>query len=156
MLLWYAVYKNKPQEETHTEERAPRADVLKRFDDTVKMAEMHHGCAVIGMWLIDEATEQGDVVRIYGAVPIEIRTRHEAYLARTTATNKKEPRPSLAGLLFAPRARGDKRDGAASIRSHVCLACGRRSPNLGGSSELRLYDSKPLAQEKAPPGAGPN
>ena len=87
MLLWYAVYMNKPQEETHTEERAPRAVVLKRFDDRVKMAEMHHGCAVIGMWLIDEATEQGDVVRIYGAVPIEIRTRHEAYLARTTATN---------------------------------------------------------------------
>jgi hypothetical protein len=82
-----AVYKNKPQEETYTEERAPRAAVLKRFDDTVKMAGMHHGCAVIGMWLIDEATEQGDVVRIYGAVPIEIRTRHEAYLARTTATN---------------------------------------------------------------------
>jgi hypothetical protein len=39
------------------------------------------------MWLIDEASGQGDVVRIYGAVPIEIRTRHETYLARTTATN---------------------------------------------------------------------
>jgi hypothetical protein len=38
MLLWYAVYKNKPQEEIHTEERAPRAAVHKRFDDTAKMA----------------------------------------------------------------------------------------------------------------------
>jgi hypothetical protein len=85
MLLWYAVYKNKPQEETHTEERAPRTTVLKRFDDTVKLAGMHDGRAVIGMWLIDEATD--DVVRIYGAVRVEIRTRHEVYLARTTATN---------------------------------------------------------------------
>jgi hypothetical protein len=87
MLVWYAIYKNKPQDETHTEERAPRAAVLKRFDDTVKLAGMHDGRAVIGMWLIDEATEQRDVVRVYGNAPIEIRTRHEAYLARTTATN---------------------------------------------------------------------
>ena len=85
MLLWYAVYKNKPREETQTEERAPRTAVLKRFDDTVKLAGMHDGRAVIGMWLTDEATN--DVVRIYGAVPVEIRTRHEAYLDRTTATN---------------------------------------------------------------------
>jgi hypothetical protein len=87
MLLWYAIYMNKPQEETHTEEGAPRAAVLKRFDDTAKLAGMHDGRAVTGMWLIDEASGQGDVVRIYGAVPIEIRTRHETYLARTTATN---------------------------------------------------------------------
>jgi hypothetical protein len=85
MLLWYAVYTNMPQEKTHTEERAPRAAVLKRFDDTVKLAGMHDGRAVIGMWLIDQATN--DVVRIYGAVPLEIRTRHVAYLTRTTATN---------------------------------------------------------------------
>ena len=64
MLLWYAVYKNKPREETHTEERAPRTAVLKRFDDTVKLAGMRDGRAVIGMWLTDEATN--DVVRIYG------------------------------------------------------------------------------------------
>jgi hypothetical protein len=87
MLLWYAVYKDKPQEETHTEERAPRAAVLKRFDDTAKLAGMHDGHAVISMWLIDEATEQDNVIRIYGAVPLEIGTRHEAYLARTTSTN---------------------------------------------------------------------
>jgi hypothetical protein len=50
----------------HGEAFVTRAAVLKRFDDTAKMAGMHGGCAVIGMWLIDEATEQGDVVRIYG------------------------------------------------------------------------------------------
>ena len=62
--LWYAIYKNTPQEETHTEERAPRTAVLKRFDDTATLAGMHDSRAVIGMWLIDEATN--DVVRIYG------------------------------------------------------------------------------------------
>ena len=41
MLLCYAVYQDKPQEETRTEQRAPRAAVLKRFDDTVKLAGMH-------------------------------------------------------------------------------------------------------------------
>ena len=87
MLLWYAVYKDKPQEAPHTEERAPRAAVLKRFDDTVKLAGMHDGCAVTGMWLIDGATERSDVIRVFGSVPANIRTRHEAYLARTTATN---------------------------------------------------------------------
>jgi hypothetical protein len=60
--LWYAIYKNTPQEET--QERAPRAAVLKRFDDTATLAGMHDSRAVIGMWLIDEATN--DVVRIYG------------------------------------------------------------------------------------------
>jgi len=39
------------------------------------------------MWLIDDAPEQTDVIRIFGSVPADIRTRHEAYLARTTATN---------------------------------------------------------------------
>ena len=87
MLLWYAVYQDKPQEETCTEQRAPRAAVLKRFDDTVKLAGMHDARAVIGMWLIDEATEQADVIRIYGAVPPVIRARHETCRARTTATN---------------------------------------------------------------------
>ena len=85
MLLWYAVYKNKPQEETHTEERAPRAAVLKRFDDTAKLAGMHDGHAVIGMWLIDGSTERGDVVRVFGIVPPRIRGQYEVYLARSTA-----------------------------------------------------------------------
>ncbi len=86
MLLWYTVYKDKPQDTPHAQERAPRAAVLKRFDDAAKLG-MHDGRAVIGMWLIDEGTEQDDVVRRYGAVPLEIKVRHEAYLARTTATN---------------------------------------------------------------------
>ena len=87
MLLWYAIYKDKPEDTFHTEERAPRAAVLKHFDDAAKLLGMHDGRAVSGMWLINRATEQDDVIRIHGAVPIEIRARHQAYLARTTATN---------------------------------------------------------------------
>jgi hypothetical protein len=86
MLLWYASYKDKPQILQHTEERVPRAAVLKHFDDAANLLGMYDGRAVTGMWLMNEATEQEDVIRISGAVP-EIRTRHEVYLARTTATN---------------------------------------------------------------------
>jgi hypothetical protein len=81
MLLWYAVYKDEPQDAVHSEERAPPAAVLRRFDDAVQLG-MHDGRAVIGMWLIDDATERHDVVRIYGAVPPAIGRRHAAYLAR--------------------------------------------------------------------------
>jgi hypothetical protein len=86
MLLWYAVYREKPHDAPHTEEQAPSAAVLKRFDDAAKLG-MHDGQAVIGMWLIDHDTEQDDVVRCYGAVPLKINARYEVYLARRTATN---------------------------------------------------------------------
>jgi hypothetical protein len=82
MLLWCAVYKDKPPEDAYvTEERAPRGAVLKRFDDAARLG-MHNGRAVSGMWLIDEASEQEDVVRVFGSVPGHIRVRHEAYVAR--------------------------------------------------------------------------
>ena len=86
MLLWYAVYKEKPQDALHTEERAPRATVLARFDDAAKLG-MHDGRSVIGMWLIDRSAERGDVVRCCGLVPLKINARYEAYLARRTASN---------------------------------------------------------------------
>ena len=86
LLVWYAIYKDEPRDAHHTEERAPRSSVLKRFDDAATLG-MHNGRAVKSMWLIDEAAEQEDVVRLYGRVPAEIRARHKAYLARTTATN---------------------------------------------------------------------
>jgi hypothetical protein len=41
---------------------------------------MHDGRAVMGMWLIDSSTQQGDVIKIHGLVPEPIRMRHEAYL----------------------------------------------------------------------------
>ncbi len=77
MLLWFAL--DKPQKASCTRERARRARVLKRFDDAATLG-MHDARAVHGMWLVDKATEEHDVIGIYGAVPPEIRTRHEAHL----------------------------------------------------------------------------
>jgi hypothetical protein len=81
MLLWYAVYRDKPQELTHTEERAPRDAVLRRFGDAANLG-MHDGRGVIGMWLIDDATERHDVVSVFGIVPPGIRGQYEVYLAK--------------------------------------------------------------------------
>jgi hypothetical protein len=75
MLLWYAVYKNNPQDVSHLEERAPRAPILRRFDDAAKLGT-HNGRVVYRMWLIDDATQPGDVIRYHGAVPSEIVERH--------------------------------------------------------------------------------
>jgi hypothetical protein len=79
MPRWYAIFKDKPQDASCTEERMPRAMVLQRFDHAMALG-MHDGRTVIGMWLIDEATQQGDVIRIHGLVPGPIRARHEVYL----------------------------------------------------------------------------
>ena len=79
MLLWYAISKDKPQDTYCTEERTPRATVLRRFEHAIALG-MHDGRTVQGMWLIDEATQQGDVIRIHGLVPETIRARHEVYL----------------------------------------------------------------------------
>jgi hypothetical protein len=86
MLLWYAVYRHKPKDAPHTEERAPHAAVFARFDDAARLG-IHNGRGVLGMWLIDGSAEQGAVVRCHGSVPLKINARYEAYLARRTATN---------------------------------------------------------------------
>jgi hypothetical protein len=75
MLLWFALYKDKPQKASCTRERAPRARVLKRFDDAATLG-MHDARAVHGMWLVDKATEehdpatkQGDLIAFSGPMP---------------------------------------------------------------------------------------
>ncbi len=79
MLLWHAIFKDKPQDTYCTKEQAPPAAVLKRFEHAMALG-MHDGRVVIGMWLIDSSTQQGDVIKIYGLIPEPIRARHEAYL----------------------------------------------------------------------------
>jgi len=79
MLLWYAIFKDKPQDVSCTEERMPRAMVLRHFEHAMARG-MHDGRAVIGRWLIDQATQQGDMIKIHGLVPESIRARHEVYL----------------------------------------------------------------------------
>src|SRR5260370_19379586 len=80
MLLWYAVYRHKPKDAPHTEERAPHAAVFARFDDAARLG-IHKGRGVLGMWLINGSAQQGDVVRCHGSVPLKINARYDAYLA---------------------------------------------------------------------------
>jgi hypothetical protein len=82
VLLWCAVFKDKPQEASCTEERTPRSIVLQRFEHAMALG-MHGGRAVIGMWLLDSSTQQGDVIKIHGLAPEPIRARHEAYVRET-------------------------------------------------------------------------
>ena len=84
MLIWYWIYKDKPQEIFHSDERSLRAFVIARFDEAVELG-IRHGRIVSGMWLIDEATEKDNVIRIYGAVPPGIRSSHSVYLAEQEA-----------------------------------------------------------------------
>ena len=79
MLLWYAIFKDKPQDTYCTEERTPHAAVLQRFEHA-KALGMHDGRTVTGMWLIDSSTQEGDVIKIHGLVPEPIRVRYEAFL----------------------------------------------------------------------------
>ena len=85
MLLWCAVYaENRTVPDAYcTEEDAPVAAVLSRFDDEAKRG-LHDGHPVDAMWLIDEATRQKDVIRVFGRVPAEIQKRHETYVAKST------------------------------------------------------------------------
>ncbi len=57
----------------------PREMVLRRFEHATALG-MHDGRTVIGMWLIDSATREADVIAIYGSVSEEIRARHSDYL----------------------------------------------------------------------------
>jgi len=79
MLRWYAVYKDRLQVESHSEERAPRATVLKRFHDAAKLG-MHNGRAVHGMWLIDPMAPQL-AIAIFGRVPAHIQLAYEVHIA---------------------------------------------------------------------------
>ncbi len=52
-------------------------DVIKRLDDAEK-TEMFDGKRIIGFWIIDYASEQIDVLRIWGRVRSDIRQRFHA------------------------------------------------------------------------------
>ena len=58
--------------------------MLKRFDAAAKAKKLD-GRKVIGMWVEDTSTEQGDVPRACGHYPVEIPQRHEAWKRRNKA-----------------------------------------------------------------------
>ena len=82
MLKWIAVCEGGHRNPITTERDNLEAPALKEFDDA-KSAGMLNGRRIIGMWLIDEGTEQANVVRICGSVPREIIQRHKLYRERT-------------------------------------------------------------------------
>ena len=82
MLKWIAVCEGGYGKPITTEKDTLEVPALKEFDDA-KAAGTFNGRRIIGMWLIDEATEQVDVVRICGSVPREIIRRHKLYRERT-------------------------------------------------------------------------
>ncbi len=85
MLKWCAIYQDDPQREHCTVEQAPRATVLKRFDDARRLG-MHDRRAVVGMWLIDSGTQQDDVIAIHGRGPIPISERYDTHRRSSGST----------------------------------------------------------------------
>ncbi len=74
MIKWYAIYENDPQREMLVEKGKLRADALKRFEDA-RRANAIYGRETRGMWMIDDATEQEDVIKRHGRVPRNIHVR---------------------------------------------------------------------------------
>ncbi|MCH7794252.1 MAG: hypothetical protein IH900_03795 [Proteobacteria bacterium] len=84
MLRWNALYEDDPQHEKIIEELEqgePRAALRKRFQDAKKSNEIG-GREIRGMWLIDHATEQGDVIDRHGLIPGNLELRHLKWKAR--------------------------------------------------------------------------
>ena len=83
MRKWYAVFvdPSRPGGLTDEEEWEIGAGELEDFEAAAGAGQLY-GREVIGMWIIDDATEQDDVIESWGRVSDEIRTRHNAYLKR--------------------------------------------------------------------------
>ncbi len=78
MRKWYVAFTDTPQEGTIVEEGDLGADALKRFDKAAKIRK-YKGREVLGMWIIDHATEQGDVIKKHGRYPHTLHARHHAW-----------------------------------------------------------------------------
>ncbi len=82
MIKWYVIFEDDPQREVvveevlveEVEEGNPRAYALKRFEDA-RTANAIYGRETRGMWMIDDTTEQEDVIKIHGRVPRNIHVR---------------------------------------------------------------------------------
>jgi hypothetical protein len=81
MRKWYAVLANKPHGCIVVEMGALDEAALKRFDEGASSNKVR-AIGLIGMWIIDHATEREDVIRCHGRVDPQIRARHTEYLAR--------------------------------------------------------------------------
>jgi hypothetical protein len=78
MLTWIAVCEGRHRNPIATEKDNLEAPALKEFDDA-KAAATFDGRRIIGIWLIDQASERADIIRICGSVAREIIQRHKLY-----------------------------------------------------------------------------
>ncbi len=91
MRKWHAVLKDDRNPSglmsVDIEEGDLRADSLKRFDDAAKEGRLY-GPEIVGMWIIDYATEQEDIIKCWGRVPEGYHERHNAYKERIGKAQK--------------------------------------------------------------------
>ena len=74
MHRWYAALLDDNDPAVTMAEGEVDDDVIKRFDDAEK-TEKFDDKRIIGFWITDLASEQLDVLRIWGRVPMGIRQR---------------------------------------------------------------------------------
>ncbi len=77
MIKWYAIFEDNPQREVlveEVEEGKLRAAALKRFENA-RTANAIYGRETRGMWMIDDTTDQEDVIKKHGTVPGNINVR---------------------------------------------------------------------------------
>lgn len=86
MRKWKAIFADDIPNEATIQEGDLGADALKRFDEVWNVRNID-GRKIIAMWIIDKATEQEDVIKIAGKVPIPINERYVAYGNRRKTPN---------------------------------------------------------------------
>ena len=74
MHKWYAALLDNDIPQITVKEGEVDDDVIKRLDNAEK-TEIFDDKRVIGFWITDPASEQLDVLRIWGRVPIDILQR---------------------------------------------------------------------------------
>lgn len=86
MATWFAYYKDDPNHRAcAVEDGAPFKEMAERFDACTEAKEVN-GRAVIGMYIMDMDSEQQDVMRYSGAVPLNFPKRHKAWLVSVSET----------------------------------------------------------------------
>jgi len=74
---WYVIFDRRPR-------RSERVDApMYNFDHVAKTGELD-GRRILGMWIIDEETEEVDVTKIHGSVPENILRLYHADRRRQT------------------------------------------------------------------------
>ncbi len=74
-LIGYGNFEMVKESATSADERR---EMLRHFDESAKK-ELYNGRKPHGMWIRDQESERLDVVRIYGAVPNNVRAEHQRY-----------------------------------------------------------------------------